>query len=258
LGVLLVPFAVPLGWTGAQAGTRRGGYVVDVKLLYGLFNVHLDGILTEVVDPTSGHYHVTADGRGDGIENRVESSGLLVSGRWAPGEAHSYFKVLGRESRSDVVYDWKRRTVDYTFRGETFFLRRVRVAHDVLSISESMRVDDAISAMLNYQEGRWPPQPDGRFLTHVVKRMRRENEQPDDIQDSYRAELAPFSFQVAIDPGSRKRTARFDLGRFSSWAKPDRPAVITFGDDGRPQLITMEMILGTSVRLEFSWANLAS
>jgi len=251
LGALLLQLAASLGRTRAEAGTRTGAYVVDVKLLYGLFNVHLDGILTEVVDPMAGHYHVTADGQGDGIENRVESSGLLVSGRWAPSEAHAYLNVMGRESRSDVVYDWKRRTVDYNFRGETFFLRRVRVAHDVLSISESMRVDDAVSALLNYQEGRWPGQPDGRFLTHVVKRKRREEEQPDDIQDSYRAELAPFSFQVAVDPGSGKRTGRFDLGRFSSWARPDRPAVITFGQDGRPEQITMELILGTSVQLGF-------
>ena len=121
-----------------------------------------------------------------------------------------------------------------TFRGETFFLRRVRIAHDVLAISESMRVDDAVSAMLNYREGRWPPQPDGSFLTNVVRRKRQENERPDDVQDGYRAELAPFSFRVAVDPGSGERTARFDLGRFSSWAKPDHPATITFGADGNP------------------------
>jgi len=252
LPALLVPFAAALGRKRAEAATRTGAYVVDVDLLYGVFGFHLDGVLTEVVDPTAGRYHVIAEGQGEGIATRVESSGLLLSGRWAPGEVHSYFNVRGRESRSDVVYDWGRRTVDYSFRGETFFLRRVRVAHDVLSISEPMRLDDAVSAMLNYQEGRWPPQPDGGFLTYVVRRKRRENEQPDDVEDSYRAEFAPFSFQVAVDPASGRRTALFDLGRFSSWAKPDRPATVTFGTDGHPEQLTMEMILGTSVRLGFA------
>ena len=115
-----------------------------------------------------------------------------------------------------------------------------------------MRVDDAVSAMLNYREGRWPPQPDGSFVTNVVRRKRQENERPDDVQDDYRAELARFSFRVAVDPRSGGRTARFDLGRFSSWAKPDHPATITFGADGNPERMTMEMILGTSVRMGFA------
>jgi hypothetical protein len=252
LGTLVVPLAAPLTRKGREARTRTGAYVVDVEFLYGMFSFHLDGMLTEVVDPTAGFYHVTAAGQGEGIANRAESSGLLLNGRWAPSEGHSYFNVKGRESRSDVLYDWKRRTVDYRFRGETFFLRRVRVAHDVLSISESMRLDDAVSAMLNYREGRWPPQADGSLLTHVVRRKRREHERPDDVQDSYRAELAPLGFQVVVDPGGGKRTALFDLSRFSSWAKHDRPAVITFGHDGHPEQIMMEMILGTSVRLHFA------
>jgi hypothetical protein len=236
----------------AEAATGSGGYVVDVALLYGAFGFHLDGTLTQTVDPAAGRYHVTAEGEGDGIANRVESRGLLRGGRWVPGESHSYFNIKGRESRSDIVYDWGRRTVRYDFRGETFFLRRVRIAHDVLSISESMRVDDAVSAMLNYREGRWPPQPDGSFVTSVVRRRRQENERPDDVQYGYRAELAPFSFRVVVDLRSGERTARFDLGRFSSWAKPDHPATITFGADGNPERMTMEMILGTSVRMGFA------
>lgn len=249
---LLVPFVVGRRPRSAEAATGSGGYVVDVALLYGVFGFHLDGTLTQMVDPATGRYHVTAEGQGDGIANRIESTGLLLRGRWVPGESHSYFNIKGRESRSDIFYDWGRRTIRYDFRGETFFLRRVRIAHDVLSISESMRVDDAVSAMLNYREGRWPPQPDGSFVTNVVRRRRQENERPDDVQDAYRAELAPFSFRVAVDPGSGERTARFDLARFSSWAKPDHPATITFGADGNPERMTMEMILGTSVRMGFA------
>jgi CBS domain-containing protein len=252
LPALLAPFVVTSARSRAEASTRTRVYVVDVSMLHGVFGLHLDGVLTEVVDSTEGRYHVTAEGRGDGIVSRVDSRGLLLNGRWAPSESHSDFNVLGRHSFSDIVYDWGRRTVNYDFRGETFFLRRVRIAHDVLTVSGSMRLDDAVSAMLNYREGRWPPEPDGSFLTLVVRRKRQENEQPEDAQDGYRAELAPFSFRVAVDPKSGERTARFDLGRFSSWARPDRPATVTFGADGNPERMTMEMILGTSVRLGFA------
>jgi hypothetical protein len=252
---LLVPLVALPRRKGAEAGTRTGSYVVDVKLLYGLFTLHLDGRFTEVVDPTAGRYHVLAHGGGDGIANRVESSGLLRSGRWAPRETHAYFDVMGRESRSDVVYDWDRRSVDYRFRGETFFLRRVRDAHDVLPLSASMRLDDAVSAMLNYREGRWPPEPDGSFWTQMVRRKRREGEKPDDVEDRYRAEITPVTLRGAVDPGSGKRIARFDLGPFSSWTRSDRPATIVFGREGHPEQITMELILGTSARLAFGAAE---
>lgn len=86
----------------------------------------------------------------------------------------------------------------------------------------------------------------------MVRRKRKEHEQPDDVQERYGAELVPFSFRVAVDPRSGERTARFDLGRFSSWAKPDHPATITLGADGNPERMTMEMILGTSVRMGFA------
>ena len=252
---LLVPLVALPRRKGAEAGTRTGSYVVDVKLLYGLFTLHLDGRFTEVIDPTAGRYHVLADGGGDGIANRVESSGLLRIGRWAPRETHAYFDVTGREARSDVVYDWDRRSVDYRFRGETFFLRRVRDAHDVLPLSESMRLDDAVSAMLNYREGRWPPEPDGSFWTQMVRRKRRAGEKPDDVEDRYRAEITPVTLRGAVDPGSGKRTARFDLGPFSSWTRSDRPATIVFGREGHPEQITMELILGTSARLAFGAAE---
>ncbi|HEY7436861.1 MAG TPA: hypothetical protein VIE41_17095 [Methylomirabilota bacterium] len=252
---LLVPLVALPRRKRAEAETRTGSYVVDVKLLYGLFALRLDGKFTEVVDPAAGRYHAITEGRGDGIVSRVESSGLLRTGRWAPRETHAYFDVMGRESRSDVVYDWNRRTVDYRFRGETFFLRRVRVVHDVLPLSESVRLDDAVTAMLNYREGRWPPEPDGSFWTQMVRRKRREGEKPDDVEDRYRAEITPVILRGAVDPGSGKRTARFDLSPFSSWARPDRPATIVFGREGHPEQITMELILGTSARLVFGGAE---
>jgi hypothetical protein len=251
----LGPFTMPSNRVRAAAGARGGGYVVEVTLLYGMLDLHLDGRFTEVVDPAAGGYRLIAAGRGDGIANRVESAGVLVSGRWAPRATHAYFDVLGRESRSAVVYDWDRRTVDYRFRGETFFLRRTRVAQDVLAIPESMHLDDAVSAMLNYREGRWPRQPDGSFWTQMVRRKRREGERPDDVEGRYRAEIAPVTARDAVDPRSGRRTAHFDLSPFSSWARRDRPATITFGPGGHPEQITMELILGTSARLVFGGAE---
>ncbi len=65
----------------------------------------------------------------------------------------------------------------------------------------------------------------------------------------YRAELAPLTLKVAVDAETRKPTARFDLTRFSSWARQSQPALITFGTDRRPEHLNLPMILGTSVQI---------
>jgi hypothetical protein len=54
---------------------------------------------------------------------------------------------------------------------------------------------------------------------------------------------------VAVDTQTRKPIARFDLTRFSSWAKQSQPALITFGADRRPEHLDLPMILGTSVQI---------
>lgn len=249
LALLLAPLAFPLGRARAQSESRKATYVADIGILYGMLSFHLDGTLTEAVDRTAGRYNVRIAGEGDGIGNRIESSGILRDGRWTPRETHSWFSVKGRESRSDLTYDWARGMIEYHFRGETFLLRRVRVADDLVRVPEEMHVDDFISATLNYADGRWPPQADGSLQTHVIRRKKADDEGPDDVQTSYRAELVPFSLKVAPDPESGKLTALFDLTRFSSWAKQGQPARITFGNDRRPELMTMPMILGTAVKV---------
>jgi len=252
LTLLLAPVALRLGPRGrvwAQSESRKASYAVDVGILYGLLTFHLDGALTEAVDRAAGRYDVKLEGEGDGIANRIESRGIIRDGRWTPRETHSWFSVKGRESRSDVTYDWTRRTIEYHFRGETFFLRRLRVADDLVLVPETAHVDDAISATLNYADGRWPPQADGSLQTHVIRRKKAEGEGPDDVQTSYRAELVPFMLNVALDPESGKPAALFDLTRFSSWAKRGEPARVTFGPDRRPEVMIMPMILGTSVKI---------
>jgi hypothetical protein len=222
---------------------------VDVRLLYGALTYRIDETLAESIDRSAGRYEVAMTGEGDGIVNRVESSGALRQGRWAPLRSQSFFSVKGRESRGDVTYDYTARRIDYHFKGETFFLRRLRVVDDSLPMPDGLVIDDAISATLNYADQLWRPQTDGDLLTHIVRRKIASNEGPDDVQAQYRAELAPLTLKVAVDAETRKPTARFDLTRFSSWARQSQPALITFGTDRRPEHLNLPMILGTSVQI---------
>jgi hypothetical protein len=153
-----------------------------------------------------------------------------------------------------MTYDLERRTAEYHSRSETFFLRRQRVADDVVSIPAGVHVDDLMSATLNYADARWPAEPDGTFRTHVVRRHRPKGEGADDVQSHYRAELVPFVLRITADPGTGRQTALFDLTRFSSWAREDRPARIVFGVHRRPESITSSLMLGTSVAIRIAHA----
>jgi len=245
LAFLLAPLARATAGTVAYTAPYR----VDVRLLYGALTYRIDETLAESIDRAAGRYEVAMTGEGDGIVNRIESSGTLRQGRWAPLRSRSFFSVKGRESRADVTYDYVARKIDYHFRGETFFLRRLRVVDDSLLMPEGLLIDDAISATLNYADQLWQPQTGGDLLTHIVRRKIASNEGPDDVQAQYRAELAPLTLKVAVDAETRKPIARFDLTRFSSWAKQSQPALITFGADRRPEHLDLPMILGTSVQI---------
>ena len=254
LGSALGSAVAPLAQALALADIRQAAYSADVGVLYGLFSFHLDGTISEMVDRAQGRYDVRAAGEGDGIANEMESHGALRDGRWRPLRMRSRVSVKGRESRSAITYDYARRVIDYHFRGETFFLRRLRVAADVVRIPEGLHVDDAVSAALNYDDGTWRPRQDGTLETWVVRRKRNENEGPDDVEKFYRAELVPFRLRVSPEPASGKPVAEFDLTRFSSWATRDRPARVTFGRDRRPESMVLSMILGTSVRIQLKTA----
>lgn len=252
---LTLPLALvlaPLARAAAGAEQRRATYEVDVSLLYSALRFQLAGTIDESVDRAAGRYGLTAVGRGTGISNRVESHGTLRGGRWAPTQTTSLFRVAGRESRSAVTYDYERRLIHYVFRGETFLLRRLRVVDDLVPFPASGHVDDAMSAMLNYADGLWPPAADGTLHTRVVRRRRREDEGPDDVEQVYRAELVPFVLRVESDRETGKPTALFDLTRFSSWARQGRPARIIFGTDRRPEVISTSLILGTSVTIRLT------
>lgn len=258
---LSLPLALalsPLARARGETANRTATYEVDVGILYHLLSFHLTGTIAESIDRSRWRYEVHVEGQGSGIMNRTDSRGVWRDGRWAPTRTQSLIVVYGRESRLDVAYDYAARTVDYRSRAETFFLRRLRVAEDVLRIPDGMHVDDALSATLNYAEGLWSPRADGAFETHVVRRRRPPTEGADDVEKRYYAELVPLVLKVAADPETGKPTALFDLSRFSSWAREDRPARIVFGPDRRPQAITSSLMLGTGVRLSILYNLVAA
>jgi hypothetical protein len=247
LGLALAPRPA-----GSSPETRQGAFSADVGILYGMLSFQLAGTIEETVDRAAGRYAVKIRGQGSDITHAVDTEGVLHEGRWAPVRTRSHFLVHGRESRLDMAYDHVKRVVEYHSRSETFFLRRLRVADDTVTIPPGIHVDDVMSATLNYAEERWPPDAGGTFRTHVVRRHRPKGEGADDVQKHYHAELVPFVLQVARDAESGRPTALFDLTRFSSWAREDRPARIVFGPHRRPETITTSLMLGTSVAIRIT------
>jgi hypothetical protein len=224
-------------------------YMADIGLLYRALTFQVSGTLEKVIDSTSGRYEVRALGQGPGVSNRLEAQGRLIGRRWAPLRSASWLEVAGRSTRTEVHYDYERGIIDYHYRGETFLLRRQRVADDVLAIPRGLHIDDLTSAFLNFSEGRWPVASDGTYRTHVVRRQRPHNEGPDDVSGPYRAELAAVAFKVDPGSGTEGRTVLLDISGFTGWARKERPARILLGHDWSPTTITASLILGTSVTI---------
>src|SRR5262249_39780011 len=101
------------------------------------------------------------------------------------------------------------------------------------------------SAELNFAADKLDRDPDGTYRTYIVRRSRPENEGPDDVSPSgYRAELIPLRFQVVADQTSRRLRAKIDITGFSSWARRDQPAPVTFGPDRHLQSVPSKLMLG--------------
>jgi hypothetical protein len=244
IGLLLAPL-VP---AGAEPTRRRGQYAADVGVLYNVLTFHIEGTIEESIDRAAGEYRVVIAGDGTSISNRIESHGRFADNRWRPVHSQSWFNVRGRLSRTEVDYDYARRRIAYRARAETFFLRRLRIVEDVVPIPIGLHVDDVVSATLNYADGLWPAS-DGALRTVVVRRRHAPDEGPDDVAETYRAELAPLEAKLSANAANGKSSALFDLSPFSSWMRPSRPAEIIFGANRRPELITSSMILGSSVTI---------
>ena len=251
---LTLPLAVvlaPLVGVSAEIHSRRGSYAVEVSLLYDTLTLRMTGTIDESVDRDAGRYDVKIGGDGTGVANRIESTGYRRDGVWAPLHTRSWFQVRGRESRSEIHYDHDRRSIEYHFRGETFFFRRLRSVDDAVVVPDGVHVDDVMSVLLNYSDDRWTPGPDGAYRTHVVRRRRSDNEGSDDIDPNARAELVPLVLRITKDEATGKPTAVFDMTRFSSWARRGRPARLVFGTNRRPEVLTSSLMLGTSVTVRF-------
>lgn len=233
----------------AAAESRGGTYAVDVGILFGMLAFRMAGRIEEAVDRAAGKYRISLIGEGRGIDNHAETTGELRGERWVPVRSLLVVHVAGREARTDVTYDHVRGVIDYRYRGETFFLRRIRSVADTVAMPPSTRVDDMMSATLNYADGLWPPERDGTYRTLVVRRRRRDDEGTDDVDGDPHAELVPFVLRVESAGGTGRRSALVDLSRFSAWARREEPARITFGPDRRPEEISSSLILGTSVTI---------
>lgn len=248
---LTLPLALllaPLGRLAAEPTARRARYEADLGFVWDMLTFHLNGTIEESIDRAAGEYHVVIAGEGASIANRLESWGVFRDGRWTPARSRSWFKVRGRLSRTEIDYDHGRRAIEYHARGETFFLRRLRVVEDVVAIPQGTHVDDVVSATLNYADGLWSPR-DGTLRTFIVRRKHAADEGPDDVAPAYHAELAPVEAKLAPDPEAGKSSALFDLSPFSSWMRSSKPARIVFGTNRRPELITTSMIFGSSVTI---------
>jgi len=98
LAVLLAPARL-----SAEPAVRRNTYEVDIGILYHMLTFHLEGSFDERVDRGAGRYEVRGAGQGSGIANRLESSGVLRNGRWAPVRGAFWFTGVSRRRRSSTT-----------------------------------------------------------------------------------------------------------------------------------------------------------
>ena len=148
-----------------------------------------------------------------------------------------------------------RSTVEYRSVMHTFFLGRRRQVDDVLKLPSDRRVDDLLSAELNFAANVLEQEPDGTYRTYIVRRSRPENETPDDVSPSgYRAELVPLRFQVTPGDGTGRLNSLIDITSFSSWARSNQPARVTFSADRHLESVQTKLILGTTFKARLSAA----
>jgi len=238
----------------AQAPVRQVfDYTVDVGVLFSLITFHLKGTVVKEIDPATGRYRVSMDGDGDSISLHTDASGMIKQGRFTPVEMHSHSSVRGRESWLDMVYDHDRGTVSYHSVMHTFFLGRRRQVDDTLKIPADRRVDDLLSAELNFANKMLEQDPDGTYSTFIVRRARPDDEGPDDVSASgYRAELIRLRFQAVAEGGSGRLRALIDITSFSSWARHNHPAHVTFGTDRHLETLETKLILGTNFKVRLA------
>ena len=245
LPLVLLPRGVP----AAPPSGQPLDFTVDVGVLFDLITFSLKGTLVKEIDRAAGRYRITVSGEGDKISIQTEASGVIREGRFVPVDLHSTSTIRGRPSRLDMRYDHDRGTVEYHAVSHTFFLGRRRQVDDLLKLPTDRHVDDLLSAELNFAANMLDRDPDGTYRTYIVRRVRPENEGPDDVSVSgYRAELVPLHFQVAPDEAPGRLRALIDITGFSSWARQNQPARVTFGPDRHLESVHSKLMLGTTFK----------
>jgi len=173
-----------------------------------------------------------------------------------PTETRGFHVVRGRENRVTLTYDYERGLVEYHSLGYTLLLGRRRQVDDAVRLAPGQRVDDLISAELNFAANMLEMEPDGTYRLTVVRRARPDNEGPDDVSpDGYRAELATVRFRASPEAGTGRLTAAVDVTGFSSWARAKQPARVAFGPDRHLTSVTSSLILGRTFTLRLTPAS---
>lgn len=231
-------------------------YSVDVGVLFDLVTFALKGTAVSEIDQAAGRYRVSMNGEGDRISLHTEARGVIRQGCFTPVELHSHSTISERESRLDLLYDHDRGTVEYHSVMHTFFLRRRRQVDDLLKLPADRRVDDLLSAELNFAANMLEREADGTYRTFIVRRARPENEGPDDVSASgYHAELVPLRFQATPDGVTGRLNALIDITGFSSWARRGQPARVTFGPDRHLESVQSRLMLGTTFKARLAAAG---
>ncbi len=231
-------------------------YEANIAVLFDLLTFGLSGTVTEEVDRALGRYRVTMSGAGPGLTAWLEAVGIIRDGRFSPTETRSGHTIRGRENRLALSYDYERGLVEYHSMSYTLLLGRRRQVDDVVRLAPGQRVDDLISAELNFAAQTLEADPDGAYRIAVVRRARPVEEGPDDVSPTgYRAELTTVRFHAAPDAATGRLTGLVDLTGFSSWARPTRPARVTFAPDRRLESVTSSLILGTKFALRLTAAS---
>ena len=227
-----MPAAPPLG--------EPWDFSVDVGVLFDLITFSLKGVLVKEIDLAAARYRITMNGEGDNISLHTDAAGVIRQGRFTPVDLHS---------TSTIRYDHDRGTVEYHSVSHTFFLGRRRQVDDVLKLPTDRHVDDLLSAELNFSANMLDRDPDGTYRTYIVRRVRPDNEGPDDVSPSgYRAELVPLRFQVAPGETPGRLRALIDITGFSSWARHNQPAQVVFGPDRHLESVQTKLMLGTTFK----------
>jgi len=245
-----------LGWSGAQALEESRAvlaYQLDLSILFNFLTLSLSGTIVQEIDRRAGRYRVTMDGKGVSIGTRTEATGLIRDGRFKPLESHSVHQFRGRENTINTAYDYDRQRAEIHGVTHTLLLGRRRQIDDVLALPPGRQVDDLISAQLNFAAGTLEHGGDGTYHTWIMRRARADNEAPDEVSpDGYRAELAPLRFRPSPDPATGRLSALVDITRFSSWARTNQPAHVTFDHARHLESVKSSLMLGSSVNVRLT------